>query len=614
MAEQLRFFKVKAELAAPSISTVKELASDDTNSKAETCDSFTSSHNNSNWQLIVMQEKKGGLIFQTNIKNIADVVNFLNETVHYFISYDSPLRTPSYFADRSCQKLTITNKLLELESVLHDVFKKNIKTKRSYLKKALIRLYFHCFGKTYLIFSKPYFLPLFEAQLDSMTASAIAAFITYSQCRHVPAVISPLSRETVAEFFRQEAKSMLEDALFEEEPNIMTVGTLMLLCQCAMVTLQNKEARLYISLAWRMVIQLKDKYTPILQNMTEETLVTPEVIMAETWRRMFYTVRFLEVTMFVIHDGLVDCSPFLIGSGIGYPMSLSNERPFKDCVDAVNAFRSVVQLHSCQLSTQADELRYQLLAGSLDTIAVSDIERLENQLVNFWKSLPPSFRLSDSPVEHLQMDRIQQCDNPHAIYLNQLYYAYWLGLQTRLMRAPSAAETLDVDMNRFDGDRALFLVSVCCDSLSKIFHVLFCRLPCSVELHWLLVASNAMTMLKTATNTHIRTLAEKNFAMTLHVLKQRIQSVSCQQIGYMNYHDSADNVWANIGLANDLTDATSSSTGTTSEAHTFKSEFDAADDRLGSLSNEGRPPAPYFDELKRTLNTYFANHEHTILI
>jgi hypothetical protein len=107
------------------------------------------------------------------------------------------------------------------------------------------------------VFPKPYYFPLFLANHHVMVTSAMAAFVTYTQCRHVPAIPYPMTREMVGEVFRKEAKELLQDALFEQEPNIYTAATLMFLSQAALITLNNSEARLYMNMAWRMIVDIK---------------------------------------------------------------------------------------------------------------------------------------------------------------------------------------------------------------------------------------------------------------------------------------------------------------------------------------------------------------------
>lgn len=561
------------------------------------------------WNLKVSQDSKG-IRFQTSIKSIADVAVFLTETLRYFTS--SPNRTPNYHADRSRQTLAVTNKMLQVEYVLHSFFQKKHKPKlithcspicdnltRGYIKRQLIQTYFTCHGTCTPILPSPYFIPYFQTQPDCMLSSAVAAFVAYSQCRHVDQYTFPVSRESIAESFRQEAKELLEDVLFEEEPSVIIAASLMLLSQCALITLQNMEARLYMNLAWRMVVQLKDKYIHLVQLLTTQTIVTTDICMAEAWRRLFYAVRYLELNLYMIYDGLADFSSIMFDSGIGYPTVLATETKSKEISGAILVFSHVVRLHNCQMSANSDALKYQLFAGNLESISILDIENLENQLISFWKTLPGPFRLSDSPLEYLQTDRIQQCENPHAIYLNQLYYAYWLALETRLMRSPASTDLKSANMERFDGERALLIVSVCCDAISKIFHVLYCRLPCTVELHWLLIASDAMAMLKKAANPHIKSRAQKNLRVTLRVLKDRVRHVN--QDDNEDYHLWKSMLPAGSSSETSMSTSTSSGSLTGSEADSTITDDDPTSDI--------RPPAAYFGELKKTMNTFFSGSE-----
>lgn len=572
------------------------------------------------WQLTVSQGPQG-MRFQTSIRSISDVAVFLTESLHYFTTA-TPLRTPNYHAgDRTQQQLQVTNKMLQIEKVLHSFFKKKQQQQqqqqkliapshhadggdsvvaRTLIKRQLVQSYFACAGLINPIFSKPCFLPLLEAHPNSLAATACCAFVAYSQCKHVTHLDWPVSRENFAESLRQEAKDMLEDMLFEQEPDILIAGALMLLAQCALITLQNGEGRLYTSLCWRMALQLKDKYVDTLSTLVPDSPhLTPQQAVAESWRRLFYAARYLELNMYMIYDGLADFSSILFDSGIGLPVVLSNERG--EVEQAIQVFHHVVRLHNCQMSTRNDQLKYQLFSGNLSTISVHDVERLENQLISFWKSLPVEYRLSDSPLEYLQTDRIQQCDNPYAIYLNQLYYAYWLALETRLMRSPSSTDLLGANMERFDGERALLIVSVSCDSISKIFHVLYCRLPCSVELHWLLIASDAMAMLKKAANPHIKARAQKNLKVTLRVMKHRVQQTDTNNDDY--------NLWKNMLPSSSSPEASMSTSTSSSSLAESEASDDAVDHHSSSSASEMKPSNAYIKELKRTFATYFPDYE-----
>jgi hypothetical protein len=566
------------------------------------------------WQLAVSYKKNVGTTFQTSIKTISDIATFLEESMHYFTV--PPPRSPNYHADRSSQSLIVTNKMLKAEYVLHSFFqskKKQVKMitihpsddniyTRTAIKLQLVKIYFSCAGLTNPVLVQSYYLPLLESHPDSILASAIAAYVAYSQCKHVSSIPFLTAPKDWAESFRQEAKELLEELLFEQETDVTLAATLMLLAQTALITLDNSEGRLYISLAWRMVIKLKDVYMNTIRTLTSLTPVTEEVALAESWRRTFYSVRYLETYLYMVYDGSIDFASILFDSGVGYPVVLQCEMNQKELREAVSAFHHVVRLNICQMSSKADQTKYQLFSGCLDSVPLSDILHLENQLVHFWAELPPAFRLSDSPMDYLQIDRIQQCENPYALYLNQLYYAYWLTLEARLMQAPSNTNLISATMERLDGDRALLIVSICCDAVAKIFHVLYWRLPCSVELHWLLIASDAMTMLKKAANSSVSSRAHRNLRTTLRVLKNRVQGNK----------DSNDEYGMFKSIINPngsvMTSQSTSTSSGSSEVDSIQSDEVEETASLASATTENTASltAPsYVGELKKSLDSLF---------
>ena len=613
MEEQLRLHNLRVQLQSA-----------DSDEDAENDIAISQSHHNidyvginidkpSNWQLTVTNSSEG-ISLQTSIKDLADINSFLTETLHYFDQSYLP-RTPNYHIDRSLQVLTVTNRMLRVESVLYSFFQKKKKMaedalvivsiptyddiNRMFIKRQIIEAYFACMGLLNPVFPKPYYFPLFLANHHVMVTSAMAAFVTYTQCRHVPAIPYPMTREMVGEVFRKEAKELLQDALFEQEPNIYTAATLMFLSQAALITLNNSEARLYMNMAWRMIVDIKPKYADLLSGLTPNTPVTVEIIEAETWRRLFYVIRYLEMSLYVLYDKLSDYSSILFDTGVGYPIVLQIEMISKETRDSVEAFYEVVRVNDCQATRKDDEIRYQLYSGNIENLSVDDLQRLESHLCNFWKSLPPKFQLSDSPFDYLQLDRIQQCDNPYAIYLYQIYYSYWLALHTRLMEEPSATDLEGANMDRYDGDRALMLVSICSDAMSKIFHVLFRRLPCNVEMHWMLIAADAMGRLKKSANPQIKARASINLQKTLTVLKLRVQ----------RSNDGANTQSSdNYSVLKHILPSVISPDGSTSSGSLAGSESDSLyESDASSLNNSAssvHTAVPYLRELQKAISVH----------
>ncbi|KAG1471364.1 hypothetical protein G6F56_002167 [Rhizopus delemar] len=632
MEEQLRFYNVQYQLrptheeqenvvSHPNAFTMHPNALNFTNTMKSTDNNPEKANN---WQLTVSGGSEG-ISLQTSIKSLADVSAFLTNTFQYFNSYPLP-RTPNYHIDRSLQVLTVTNRMLSVESLLYSFFQSKKKMAedslvlnsipfydhftRMVVKGKIIDSYYTCMGMLNPLFPKTHFYPIFRANQHAMLTSAMVAFVTYTQCRHVPVIPAPMTRELLGESFRKEAKDLLEDVLFEQEPNIYIAATLMFLSQCALMTLNNSEARLYMNMAWRMILELKPRHVHVLAEITPDTPFSVERVEAETWRRLFYVIRYLELSLYVLYDGLYDYSSILFDSGIGYPTVLSIEKTAQDTIDSVEAFREVVRVNDCQLTRKDDEIRYRLFTGKLDNVSVHELQRLESQLCDFWKSLPPSFQLSDSPFDYLQMDRIQQCDNPYAIYLHQVYYSYWLALETRLMEEPSATDLEGTNMDRYDGDRALLLVSICSDAMSKIFHILFRKLPCNVEMHWMLIAADAMGRLKKSANPGISARASINLQQTLAVLKRRVQKTDAdgnlENDNYSMLKSMLPSVQTPSGSMS--TSTSSSSLAGSEQDSLYGDDSDAVTD--STPSNE---PSAYIVNLQKAISTHLDDKEFSVV-
>ncbi|KAI8147167.1 hypothetical protein BJV82DRAFT_497996, partial [Fennellomyces sp. T-0311] len=485
------------------------------------------------WQLTLARDDNG-LQLQTSIKSVADVATFLRSTMGYF----TPYRSPNYFVDRRQQYLVVTNKMLNMEHLFRVIFAKKmdhsmmLEFPRLYhqqqhqyndttaAKLHFLDTYFLCNGFTIPILVQPHYHVYLRNNPNNMLASAIAAFVGHAQCQHVRPEFQPNRRE-MAEVFRQEARTLVEDAMFDDEPNVEVVGTLLMLAQTYLILLRNSEGRIYISMAWRIAMQLRDLYLPILQRQ-EVSGCEVDLAEAESWRRMFYMVRYLEINMHIVYDGRDSVSPTLLHDDIGYPTVLPCEAADPNLNEAVHLYRHVVRINDCHISTRVDETGYRLMLGSMDQVPSSDIEYLESQMFGFWRGLPAEYHLSDGPMEYLLAERVQRCQNPNVLYLNKLYYCYWLALETRLMQPPARTDLVGASLNRVDGERALVIVSICCDALAKIFQELNCKLPCVLELHWVLIACDAMKQLRESRNAHIRMRAEDNLRTALNILKNNV--------------------------------------------------------------------------------------------
>ncbi|KAI9022145.1 hypothetical protein CLU79DRAFT_751391 [Phycomyces nitens] len=587
------------------------------------------------WQ-VSLHRGKNGIVFETSIKTMKDVATLFTESLRYF-SIPSLPSGPKVPAE---QKIRVTHKMLQIEQLFRVMFRQKTPEPayrpmvpivhsdwiRSAAKVHLIDAYFSCAGMINPVFVKAYYRPYLARNPNGMLASAIAGFAGYSQCRHVNLERFEYPRQELAESFRKEGRESLEEVLFDNEPEIETAATLMLIGQCALIMLKNQEARTCIGMAWRMVADLKPRYYPLLGHPDNDLSAR-----AEAWRRLFYTVRFLEQNMLMLYDGINDISCLAIHPTIGYPTILPCEENDPEVVNAVNVYHHTARMGDCHISTQLDAVGYKLFAGYLDQVSFHAVQRLESTLFSFWYSLPSHFHLSEQPMEYLQLDRIQQCPDNYILYLNQLYYMYWMTFQAKLMKAPSSDDLKGATLGNMDSRRALVIVSICCDAVAKIFQVLYCRLPCMVELHWLLVAGDAMGLLKDAANRSIRTRAQLNLQTTLRILGSRMQIVRNNtrvnipvqdvpaSVGRLPLNTFNQNTHQNISssldsASMDFCHSTRSVAGSsldglsTSSSASSLAEYDEAD-QLAEIDSVGlvRQPSPYFGEVNKTLESHYVS-------
>ncbi|KAI9278260.1 hypothetical protein BDA99DRAFT_491661 [Phascolomyces articulosus] len=723
MEMQLRSLQVAAQLQRQPVQFVSSSKSTKS-SRDEQGRTEKKRQRRDSWQLTLARDNtsNGGLQLQTSIKSVADVATFLKNTIGYF----TPYRSPNYFVDRKSQYLVVTNKMLHMEQFFRIIFAKQMDHQQqeqqnnntmlldfprlyhnnnnnghsihdtNAIKLQFLDTYFNCNGYTIPLLVRPYYHAYLRSRPNSMLTSAIAAYVGYAQCQHVPLACQSYRKE-MAEIFRQEARKLVEDAMFEQEPNVELVGTLLMLGQTYLILLRNSEGRIFISMAWRIAMQLRDKYLAVLhdhehqqqqqqekekqkgqQKSTSSETKTKKgesqcqyhqpqqqhnylhfhshnspptqqayslplspplqpIILtqdqnqeigplaeAESWRRMFYMVRYLEINMHIIYDGRDNVSPTLLHDDIGYPTVLPCESMDPSLNEAVHLYHHIVRINDCHISTRVDETGYRLMLGSMEQVPSSDIEYLENQMFGFWRSLPHNYQLSDTPMEYITMERTHQCQNPNVLYLNMLYYCYWLALETRLMQPPSRTDLVGASMNRVDGERALVIVSICCDALAKIFQELSYRLPCVLELHWVLIACDAMKELRASPNNHIRSRAEENMRTTLRILKHFVLTMnndmdpftSTSSSGTLPPPPSSSQQQPLSREERGPTPFSISSSGSTVGTSDDECDIISPSTSSSTIDQSAVPPskgtAAYFFELKRTLESYFEPHDYLL--
>jgi hypothetical protein len=394
------------------------------------------------------------------------------------------------------------------------------------VKQHLIDIYFACPHLHNPVLVKPYYHGYMHHHLDDMISWAAAAFVSYSSCHHVKDYFSQSNigwtQQQVGAACEAEAKRLLDHAVFvdwtyDHDLSVSWLFTAHMLTHCALSTLRNKQARIYADGAWRMALQLKEVYVPVLKSQCDdETLVY-----AESWRRLYVVARFMDVSLNLVNDQGIDVSQLAAHFiDIGFPQPLPCERSDKTLSDAVAAFHDLTKLHHVAFTGYGERLSllaFRLYTGKLTSIGVDDLRAIESRFVDFWHGLPPEHRIGTAPLDYIQMDRVHQCPSARALRVNAVYYVVIMSTMLRIMQHRDINDDGDNDdtnstcplMDRMDGDRALLVVSICCDAVIKIYHVLHLRLPCTIELHWLSIVLDTILLLVHAKNQEIRRRAKQ---------------------------------------------------------------------------------------------------------
>ncbi|CAO3615129.1 unnamed protein product [Cunninghamella blakesleeana] len=450
------------------------------------------------------------------------------------------------------------------------------------VKRYMIDLYFNCGHLYNPILIQPYFQPYMQEHLDDMMSWIVVAYVAYSPCQHVnPQVFEglPWSRQELGEICRTEARRLLEDALFDCEGNdqlsISWMFTSHLLTQCAFFTLQNKSAKVYADSAWHLAVVLKEIYVPVLRknhqqqqelkqkekdqlnqqkqhphyyynhphshqpsfqfNHLKEEDDEIQLIFAETWRRLYYATRYYIIALNIVNNTVSEIPQMAIHmKDIGLPEPLypyeqqgDFNHHYKELNESVLAYHFITQLdHEVYFScnSKITSMRYELYTGKMESITADELLSLENRLMDYWHGLPEQYRLSSSPIDYIQMDRVHQCTSVRFLRVNINYYMCWLSNTSRIMTDPSRSDLSNVSFNNINGERSILIVSMCCDALVKIFHVLYLKLPCTVEVHWIVIVLDSILLLLKSKNNQVKQRAEQNIRMAKHVYQQIMEN------------------------------------------------------------------------------------------
>ncbi|ORZ20566.1 hypothetical protein BCR42DRAFT_370362 [Absidia repens] len=515
------------------------------------------------WQVSI-QHMQHKLIMETNISSTIEFLAFVQHVATSFTLQSTSLNPLSRHSQQP--PLHITLQVTPFEKALREMFASvsTVPTTEgetptiqhdndgdmdldewTRIKRQLIDIYFACPHLHNPVLIEPYYRRYMHQHLDDMISWAAAAFVAFSPCHHVENFFrqqqqqqqtSFWSRQMVGEKCRLEAKRLFEDAIFMDwdvvDPAVAIswVFTAHTLAHCHFFTLRNNQARIYTDTAWRLAVQLKPVYVPILRNTkyssnNNDRQQQQEMIFAETWRRLYLVTRYTEISLNVVNDHRIDVSQLVLHCvDIGFPRVLECEQHNETLSDAVEAFHYLTKLHHVAFLGEGERLStlsFRLYTGKLATIDSGDVISMQNRFIQWWYGLPMWHRIGLIPLDYIQMDRVHQCPSGRVLRVNAAYYIMLMSTMLRLMQDPEASDLAGASYDRMDSERALLVVSICCDAAIKIYQVLHVRLPCIIELHWLTIVLDTVLILINAKNADIRRRAQQGAHTAKHIFRQQ---------------------------------------------------------------------------------------------
>ncbi|ORY93336.1 hypothetical protein BCR43DRAFT_507742 [Syncephalastrum racemosum] len=474
---------------------------------------------------------------------------------------DRPMRTPSYFcqpwdlpvmlkthgmmaihfkdfifkqASRCTNRLTAAPPRFIPPPPGDDLYHQTIQA----AKLSLIRLYFDCGHSLHPALVRSHYEPYLLAHPDCMVANALAALKAIGTCYHNARLDLPMpfsqtalealsscrindARDLPNEFAEQhyaKARMQLEDVLFDEDPDLDTLITLWLLSCYSLSTSRYKQGRTYVALSWRVALQLQDRYLPHSPQKSGEGAE------AETWKRLYYCIRNMQYSLEDALESSQNFRPVVLPSPIGLPTALPCEQNIPELHHAVNVFSHCVRLSVLpggpHKTDKRETIEKYLEALSQTRVSSTDIKAIEDQLIEFWTCLPPEFRLTDTPMGFMDSGRLER-QEPTApvLHLNLMYYLGWLMLEARLMDDPSLVDLSHISLHGpIDGARALLVLAMSSDALSKIIHELHRKARCHFTAHWAALVIIMLKAVAHCSHKGIRTMAEQNTALLLQTL------------------------------------------------------------------------------------------------
>ncbi|ORY91112.1 hypothetical protein BCR43DRAFT_498526 [Syncephalastrum racemosum] len=487
------------------------------------------------------------------VHKMADLIRLLHNMGRPFM--DRPMRTPSYYSASSWdmpvmlgthrmmaahfkeyilkQASRCTKQLTASPRLIHPPPDDNLYQRTIQAAKfTAIRFYFECWHLRYPALVRAYYEPYLLAHPDSMIANALVAWKSIGTCHHnMPlgdaAFIAlceyrmdlPDQPSEFAEQHYAKAKMQLEDILFDDvDPDLNTLITLWFLSSYTQSTVRHDQARIYITLAWRIALQLQDKhlrYPP--QN-------SDEMAEAETWKRLYYCIRNMRYSLLDGLEASQEFNPIVQPLTVGVPTALACEQTIPELHQAVNAFSYCIRLSVMaggpHKSDKREIIEERLEILSRTQVSSTDIKAIEDQLIEFWMCLPVEFRLSDTPIGVMNLERLEQQEAAVSVLnLNLVYYLGWLMLESRLTDDPLTADLSNISLDApIDGARSLLILSMSCDALSKIIYELHRRAFCHFPVHWAALVISMLRPILNCSHKSIRMMAEQNIALLLRTL------------------------------------------------------------------------------------------------
>ncbi|KAJ8653258.1 hypothetical protein O0I10_011106 [Lichtheimia ornata] len=512
---------------------------------------------------IVMTQQ--GIRIETPVRSMTDMLMFLEQTWSYFFWDQSlSLRSPSIWGsteDGDNASVQVTLKRLGTEyrhvcillSNSNRPIHKRLSSQDtdpfdiSSIKHRMIDLFFSCIEYATPIIVRPYFMDLYHRYPDSMITNATVAYVALSPCNHVSLIPFPCTRQAFGQYCLERARKQMEETLFGDDeetaaPSIETMLALWMMGMSLIILLKHDEARMLLDIGWQMAVQLRATYLPVLQHFDDDDSIPLELqAKAETWRRSYALMRFVYqgFTAYSRQNSVMSDDhdhDLSFHSQAGLPKMMPDEQADPALYAVVDAFR-----HFVEFSIAIPRLLLKLNTGLVEHVSYRAVVEAEQWFFTFWHRLPNTYRLTQTgPLDILDLYQLRQCINPTVLMLHRFYYDQWIMLEMRFMSPPPLPkDTNDQDhppFHRLDSERALMVVSICCDAFVKLTVVLHEKdHPCIYDVHTALIVAELLDMLRSSSNTIVRNRAEQNLAWCCELLRPNIVDANEQPISATSY-------------------------------------------------------------------------------